>query len=182
MNEEILNPSLIKKEETIIERTLFEGASFPGDKMMILHPFYEWLFENSEFHPFKRHKKGTFSKQRIIHYLESIGYDKEKHFLSRDDLQTLKWVMEEFLQNHKVRSFSFSFSDLFEETGKDNKDSFWIRGRGHYKPTEKMKRFFLVHGGIFELSPKEYHFSIEGSILEVIYNKIIGGRRLCKLN
>lgn len=160
-------------------KTPFKIETVNDDESLCNDKFYAWLDAKEE-------KQNIFIES-IFEYVESLGYDKDKHELGEDNFNTLRYVFDVYHSSYEPLHPK-RLRDLFNIMDKDSSSNrgnkiYWIRNddgedlQGKLKP--KFKEFLNKLGVIYELSPDNYYFEIIKGKLFIRYQYIIGSRRIC---
>lgn len=158
---------------------------FTNNQPLCDHPFYSVLMGQDT-------RPGGF--EEIENYLDSLGFIKGTHKITEEELKILEYVLEIASRFWTPSQTVYSFSDCFSlHNGSQN---LYNNDGGYYvscktvnhkenklfNPTPLLLGFITTMAPIYEMAPINYHFEVAGGYLFIKYSKIIGHRRLCKVD
>ena len=160
----------------------FEFSIVEDNEPMSQDLFFTWLWKNYQGKPLPKENNLWF----VGKYLEFIGFDSDRHYVSHKNLATLLNIFGYFYQCYVPNAEKASFDSLFIITNDSDSEGFYVQGKkGKYKPTKKFLDEYLHHfkDNLLEpFSPRNFYVKIVGDKLYICYQHIIGSWLVCYLN
>ena len=122
------------------------------------------------------------SRKTLVEYVKLLGYDETVNRLEGEFVNHLNTIEQFFYSTKPAVWWELPLDELFTNPMKG--DTYKLTGdtpNRSVTPTPRLKSFMGYLVLVYDIDPEYYFFEIINGYLFLVYDKILGSRRICRV-